>query len=90
MNRNDPYYYEKLEYEREKLILKCAEYCLDYDWSLREIAENTGLGKTTVHKYLTKILKHMDDDLYVRCKNRLRSHQKMQVHKRDAGGRFSR
>lgn len=88
MNKNDPWYYEYLRYEREKVILKCAEYCIDYNMSLREIAENLCIGKTTAHKYLTKELKYLDDDLYIQCKYKLRKNQQEQAHKRDSGGRF--
>ena len=84
----DWYYYEAQRVDREDRILKCAEYCIYYDMSLREIAENIGIGKTTVWEYLTQDLKHLDDNLFVQCKNRLRSHQKQQIHKRDSKGRF--
>ena len=84
------WYQEMQEAIKEEKILKCAEYCIDYNMSLRSIAENTGLGKTTVWKYLTQELKYIDDDLFIQCKNILNKHKNNWMHKRDVKGRFSK
>lgn len=75
------------ENEREKLILKCAEYCNDYNMSVREIAENVGIGKTRVHEYLRNDLKNIDFNLWLECRDRLKRHK---IQKRDVQGRFCR
>ena len=56
--------------ELEAVILKCAEYYLDYGWTIREIAENTGLSKSTVGYYLKNKLGEIDTDLMWRYKFR--------------------
>jgi len=72
---------------KEELILKCAEYLLDYNMSVQEIADNVCIGKTTVHRYLTEDIRCIDDDLYIQCKNRLRKHKEQ---KRDWTGKFKK
>lgn len=66
-------YYQKLLKEQEKtdLILECANYCIQYNWSIRQIAKNVGMSKSTVYRYLTKNLRYIDADLYVQCQNKL-------------------
>lgn len=54
--------------DKEDIILQCAEYCIDYKWTVREIADNMMLPKSTVHKYLTYDLSWIDDDKYCQCK----------------------
>ena len=49
----------------EETILKCAEYCIDYKWTVRQIAENMMLSKSTVHKYLTEDLRFIDDEKWL-------------------------
>lgn len=56
----------------DEIILKCAEYCIEYKWSVRQIAENTMLSKSTVHKYLTEDLKFIDDEKWIQCMNILK------------------
>lgn len=56
----------------EEIILKCAEYCIDYKWTVRQIAENMMLSKPTVHKYLTQDLRFIDDEKWVQCMNILK------------------
>ncbi len=72
---------------REEVILKCVEYLLDYNMSVREIADNIGIGTSTVYKYLTESIRCIDDDLYTQCKNRLRKHKEC---KRDWTGKFKK
>lgn len=59
--------------ERYNLVLECANYCIQYKWSLREIARNVGVSKSTVHRYLTDDLKYIDSQMYNECKHLLRS-----------------
>jgi len=56
----------------DEIILKCAEYCIEYKWSVRQIAENMMLSKSTVHKYLTEDLRFIDDEKWVQCMNILK------------------
>ena len=72
--------------QHDEVVLNCARYYIDYGWSIRKIADNVGLSKTTVHRYLICDLKNVGepdeyDDLYVHVKNRLRSRRNWQ--KRD-------
>ena len=53
--------------DRTETVLKCAEYCIEYKWSVRKIAENMCLSKSAVHKYLTEDLKYIDDEKWVQC-----------------------
>lgn len=80
--------YEKWAQEKknEETAVECATYCIQYNWSVRKIALNMGLTRSTVYRYLTKALKYIDDDLYVQCKHRLRRHKCEQPHSFD--GRF--
>ena len=56
----------------DETILKCAEYCIDYKWPVRKIAENMMLSKSTVHKYLTEDLRFIDDEKWIQCMNILK------------------
>lgn len=57
---------------KDIIILQCAEYLIDYKWTIREIADNMMLGKSTVHKYITEDLADIDYEKYQMAKNILR------------------
>lgn len=76
------------DYEKEQSIIMCATYCLKYNWSLRTISNNTGFSKSTIHDWFTKELKYINDDLYVRVKNKLKNHKKEVYQNRDRSGKF--
>lgn len=63
---------ERIEQQEKhiEVVLQCAEYCIDYKWSIREIADNMLLSKTTVHRYLTEDLKDVDYEKY-ECARRI-------------------
>lgn len=78
-------YYEKLkkEYEREQRIIDEALWYLDNKSSVRDVAANFMVGKSTVWEDFTKRLKHIDMELYDRVQyllhyNRVHSVEKMQ------------
>lgn len=54
------------------IILQCAEYCIDYKWTLSEIADNMMMPKSTVHKYLTHDLAWVSDEKFQQVKRILR------------------
>lgn len=53
-------------------IIQAADYCILYGWTVREIAENMMVGKSTVHRWLTEDLKHIDYEKYKQCERILR------------------
>ena len=57
---------------RDELVLTCANYCIQYNWSVREIARNVGVSKSLVQKLLAEDLKYLDSNLYNQCKTILR------------------
>lgn len=63
--------FEKLAYEidqkveHDKIVLLCAEYYLDYGYSVRKIAQETDIPKSTVGDYLTKHLKDVNYDKWL-------------------------
>ena len=65
------YYQMQKQEDKEATILQCAEYCIDYGWSVRRIAEEMMIPKSTVHEYLTYDLKYIDDGLYQQAKHKL-------------------
>ena len=56
-------------------IIECATLMITYNWSVRTIAENLDISKSTVHDYLTKELPYIDDDLYMQCKHIMHKHK---------------
>ena len=64
------------EYYRQILIIKCANYMIEYGWSVRRIAGNLGIGKSTVHNFLTIDLPRLDYEKYVQCQVIMRKHKK--------------
>ena len=71
----------------EQLILDIANYMIDHKCSVRKVAEDFSLPKSTVHKYLTKDLAQINDELFVCCKNIMKGHKADR--KRDERGRFA-
>lgn len=67
-------------------VLDLANYMIDHKCSVRQVAKNFDMPKSTVHDYLAKRLKYIDDDLYVQCKHLMNEHSKHR--KRDERGRF--
>jgi len=63
--------------EKLEIILECANYCIQYNWSIRTIARNIGISKTTVHRYITQDLKYVDSQKYNQCKHILESRRNM-------------
>lgn len=68
------------EYFRRCEIEECckqeAEWLLDHPKdSVRKIAREFCISKSQVHRDLHE-LKHIDDDLYVQCRNILRRHRR--------------
>lgn len=49
---------------REKLACEVAVYLIETGATVRAAARHFGISKSTVHKYLTQILKQVDTDLY--------------------------
>ena len=54
--------------DRDELILECANYCMQYNWSVRKIARNVGISKSTVHRFLTDDLMFLDSQAYSQCR----------------------
>lgn len=61
---------------RECVILDCASYMIDYGYTVRKIAKEMNVGKSTVHNWLTKDLKYINNDKYHECLVILARHKK--------------
>lgn len=66
--------------------LKFANYMIDYNWSIRYIADNCMISKSKVHSYLTKRLKDVDIEKYYLCQDIMQKHRKES--RRDRTGKF--
>lgn len=66
--------------------LKFANYMIDYNWSVRYIADNCGVSRSTVYRYLTERLKYIDMEKYDLCQDIMCRHRKEK--KRDRSGKF--
>lgn len=62
--------------ERQKLIKEIARYMIVYNTSIRETAQVYDIPKTTLHRWIYKELRFIDDDLFVQVKNKLKSRRK--------------
>lgn len=63
-------------YEIEERCKQEAAWLLDHHKdSVRKIAKEFGISKSQVHRDLHE-LRHIDDDLYVQCRNILRRHKR--------------
>lgn len=67
-------------------IIELANLMIQYDWSLRVLADNSIYGKSHIHRVLTYDLRHIDDNLYVQCKNIMKKHKEEIL--RDRAGKF--
>ena len=56
------------EYEREKRIIDEANWYLDNQSSVRDVAANFMVGKSTVWRDFTVCFKHIDMELYDRVR----------------------
>lgn len=56
-------------------IVCIAQDILDFNWSVRQVAKNYCIGKSTVSLWIDKYLSFLDYDLYVEVKNRLKQHK---------------
>ena len=70
---------ELAEFRRAEIEERCkreAEWLLDHPSdSIRKVAREFGVSKSQLHRDLHE-LKHIDDDLYVQCRNILRRHRR--------------
>lgn len=62
--------------ERQKLIREIARYMILYNTSIRETAQEYNIPKTTLHRWIYKELRFIDDDLYIQVKNKLKTRRK--------------
>ena len=62
--------------ERQKLITEIASYMIVYDVSIREASQVFDIPKTTIHRWIYKELRHIDDDLFMKINNRLKGRRK--------------
>jgi len=71
--------HEIAEFRRQEIEDRCkqeAEWLLDNPKdSIRKMAREFGISKSQLHRDL-HALKHIDDDLYVQCRNILRRHRR--------------
>lgn len=79
-------YYQRMvsDWEQEKRIIDEAEWYLDHQSSVRDVAENFDVGKTTVWVDFTRRLQHIDMELYDRVKYLLSYNKKHAVEKMNA------
>lgn len=61
---------------REKLACEVAVYLIETGATVRAAARHFGISKSTVHKYLTQILKQVDTDLYRQARQVLDKNKK--------------
>lgn len=66
--------------------LKFANYMIDYNWSVRYIADNCMVSRSKVYRYLTDRLCDVDIDKYYKCRDIMQKHRKEK--KRDRSGKF--
>lgn len=57
-------------------IIKCANYYISNNSTVRETAKQFGIGKSSVHVYLTKKLKLLNYSLYLQAKTILEINKK--------------
>ena len=74
------------EYEREKRIIDEANWYLDNQSSVRDVAANFMVGKSTVWRDFTVCLKHIVMELYDRGRWLLSYNRKHSGEKMDASG----
>ena len=64
------------QYQHEAKVLDCASYMIEYGYTVRKIAEEMCVGKSTVHRWLTEDLKWIDNDAYHQCTKILGNHRR--------------
>lgn len=69
-------------------VLEVARLMVEYNWSLRVLADNTNYGKSHIHRALTNELRFIDDDLYWQCQTIMKKHKEEPI--RDRTGRFTK
>ena len=62
--------------ERQKLIKEIARYMIVCNTSIRETAQEYDISKTTLHRWIYKELRFIDDDLFIQVKNKLKTRRK--------------
>lgn len=72
------------EYEREKRIIDEANWYLDNQSSVRDVAANFMVSKSTVWRDFTVCLKYIDTELYDRVRWLLSYNRKHSVDKMNA------
>ena len=74
MDRNVYKYFKRLEIEER--CRQVAQWLIDNPKdSIRKMAREFGISKSQLHRDI-HYLKHIDDDLYVQCRNILRRHKR--------------
>jgi len=61
----------------DKIIVKEALYLIRTNKTIREVANHFNISKTTLHRHLSKELKYIDYDLYLKVKNVFFEHNKI-------------
>lgn len=61
--------------KKEQYAVQAANYLLEYDWSLTEIAENMSMSRSTVYRLLIFTLKDMNTGQYRASRRRLALHR---------------
>lgn len=69
-------------------IRTAATYYVEYKWSMKVVAENIGVGESTIRRWFKHNLKHIDDELYVRVQKRKQHNIYVNRYERDGKGRF--
>lgn len=55
--------------------MSMADDIVNYNITVREVAKNYCVGKTTVSRYMDKYVKFLDNDLYWEVKKKLNFHK---------------
>ena len=64
-----------VDWDRENEVRTIAGAMIDYDWRILDIASNFMMSPTRVYKSLTKDLRHVDDDMFIQCRNIMQRHK---------------
>ena len=67
---------ELYNYSIEERCVILARYLIDNNATVRAVARNFGISKSTVHKDVTQILKNVDQTLYAQAKDILEINKK--------------
>ena len=59
----------------KRLIIKCGKCIANHDMILDQVAEETGIPRSTVYWYIMCKLPYMDYELYDRCRERIEEHK---------------